>query len=347
MNAETTRAPGHLTSREVGDGLMAVQDLRVHFGPEGAPIRAVDGVSFGIHQRETLALVGESGCGKSVTALALARLVPAPPGRYVSGTVWMAGRNGLSVVKPGLEALRGADIAYIFQDPATALNPVLTIGRQVAEAVRLHGREVDALAETIALLDRVGIPRAKDRMRAYPHELSGGMQQRVMIAMALSCRPRLLVADEPTTALDVTIQAQILDLLVELQGDLGMAMLLITHNLALVADVAHRIHVMYCGRIVEAGPTRSVLRQPAHPYTYALLHAVPHLQGGRGRLRGIDGTVPPPGEWPPGCAFHPRCVRCEERCRTEVPAATFFGEDRWACCFYPHGQAASIGEASR
>jgi len=260
------------------DTLLQVRDLRTYFGRKDHPVRAVDGVSFTVGQGETVALVGESGSGKSVTALSLARLLPASQAYHAGGEIVFGGRDVLAMGDAELRALRGADIAYVFQEPGSSLNPVFTIGYQIAEAVRLHRPDVDARGETLEWLGRVGIPEPETRFDSYPHQFSGGMQQRVMIAMALACRPKLLVADEPTTALDVTIQAQILKLLAKLQRELNMAMLLITHNLALVAQNADRVYVMRAGEIVESGPTEQILRRPQHPYTQALLAAVPRLK---------------------------------------------------------------------
>ena len=316
------------------DVLLDVRDLRVHFGGETRPVKAVDGVSFSIPHGKTVALVGESGCGKSVTAMSLARLVPQPPGRYVGGEVIYKGRNVLTMPDEELRVLRGNEISYVFQEPGSSLNPVFRIGYQIAEALKLHRPEVDRRAETIELLRLVGIPDPASRLRAYPHQLSGGMQQRVMMAMALACRPALLVADEPTTALDVTIQAQILDLLVQLQEELHMAVLLITHNLGLVADVAHWVNVMYAGRVVESGPTEQVLRDPKHPYTCALLQAVPRLAGSEGRVAGIPGTVPNPRALPAGCVFHPRCSRRRDICSEQVPECESIEGGRTVRCHF-------------
>lgn len=314
--------------------LIEVEDLRVYFGAPDDPVRAVDGVGFTIRRGETVALVGESGCGKSVTSLALARLVPEPPGFYAGGTVRYEGRDVLNMKEKPLKQLRGNDISYIFQDPSASLNPVFRIGYQIGEALRLHRRGVNVRREVVELLRLVGIPDPEHRMSAYPHELSGGMQQRAMIAMALACHPKLLVADEPTTALDVTIQAQILDLLASLQQQLGMAVLLITHNLGLVAGVAHRIHVMYAGRIVESGLTEEVLTHPRHPYTKGLLEAVPRLEGVEGKLAGIEGTVPNPQALPSGCKFHPRCAYRRDVCVKEEPADERVSEGRQVRCHF-------------
>ncbi|MBP7829779.1 MAG: ABC transporter ATP-binding protein [Kiritimatiellae bacterium] len=314
--------------------LLEVRDLRVCFGPAARPARAVDGVSFQVGAGETVALVGESGCGKSVTALSLARLVPEPPGWYAGGQIRYAGEDLLQQPSAGLRGVRGREIAYVFQEPADALNPLFTVGAQVMEAIRLHRHHEDAPAAAVALLGKVGLPDPAALIKAYPHQLSGGMQQRVMIAMALACRPKLLVADEPTTALDVTIQAELMDLLARLQAELGMAVLLITHNLGIVARIARRVYVMYAGRLVESGPVREVLDHPAHPYTRALLDAVPRLTGSRARVSGIAGSVPDPSDWPTGCRFHPRCPRAQAVCRERMPADEEAGAGRAVACHF-------------
>lgn len=316
------------------EDLLKVENLSVYFGSRSDPVRAVDQVSFSVPSGQTVALVGESGCGKSVTSMALARLVPEPPGRYESGRVLFEGRDVLQMGREALQTLRGNEISYVFQEPSSALNPVFRIGYQIAESLRLHRPGVDIEKEVLHLLSMVGIPDPESRIRAYPHEMSGGMQQRVVIAMALACRPKLLVADEPTTALDVTIQAQILELLVRLQKELGMAVLLITHNLGLVADIAHSMNVMYAGRLVESGPTEKLLLDAKHPYTRALLQAVPRLEKTSERLQGIPGSVPNPGSLPAGCRFHPRCSRCEERCEQEEPELLSVLEDREVRCHF-------------
>lgn len=320
------------------DPLLDVRDLKTWFGDMTAPIRAVDGVSFALRQGQTAALVGESGCGKSVTALSLTRLIPQPPAHY-AGEVLFKGVDVLRMDERRLSALRGAQIAYVFQDPASALNPTLRIGWQIREAIRLHRPTADARTESISLLDRVGLAEPARQAEVYPHELSGGMRQRVMIAMALACRPGLLIADEPTTALDVTIQAQILELLDALRREFHMAVLLITHNLGLVAENADRVHVMYAGRIVEEGPAEDVLTRPAHPYARGLLDAAPRLTGddwhaGR-RREGIPGSVPHPARLPPGCAFAPRCPRAQPACTAGEPALAACGGDRRVRCLFP------------
>src|SRR5271163_1888404 len=269
--------------------LLRVENLGIQFGPPDDPVRAVDGISFEMDAGETLAVVGESGSGKSVTALALTRLLASPPARIVSGAIEFEGRDVLRLPESELRMLRGKQIAYIFQEPSSSLNPVFTIGFQIREAIELHRPEVsDVTAEIISALDKVGIREPAKRLNDYPHQLSGGMQQRVMIAMALACQPKLLVADEPTTALDVTIQKQIMDLLKELKRTSNMAIMLITHNFGLVSDFADRVAVMYQGRIVETGPTAEILRNPRHPYTRALIECVPKLGQKQRRLKVID-----------------------------------------------------------
>ena len=317
--------------------LLAVKGLKTYFGAAKAPVRAVDGISFVLRAGSTVALVGESGCGKSVTALSLARLVPQPPGFYAGGEILFDGEDVLRMSERRLADLRGSEMSYVFQEPGSALNPVFRVGDQIAEALKLHRRDVNVREEVHRLMGMVGLPDPVRRARAYPHELSGGMQQRVMIAMALACEPRLLVADEPTTALDVTIQAQILELLASLQEELGMAILLITHNLGLVADRAHWVNVMYAGRIVEGGPVAEILSRPAHPYTRGLLDAVPRLDMKGARMEGIPGSVPHPGRLPKGCKFAPRCPRAKEVCRGDEPSLTNGRGERVARCYFPLG----------
>jgi len=269
--------------------LLRVEDLRIEFGPTDDPVKAVDGISFGMAAGETLAVVGESGSGKSVSALALTRLLAAPPARYMSGRIEFEGCDVLTLPENQLRRLRGKQIAYIFQEPGSSLNPVFTIGYQIREAIELHRPDVrDVTGEIVRALERVGIREPASRLNDYPHQLSGGMQQRVMIAMALACQPKLLVADEPTTALDVTIQKQIMDLLRDLKGSNNMAILLITHNFGLIADFADRVAVMFRGKIVETGPTAEILRNPQHPYTRALIECVPKLGQKQHRLKTID-----------------------------------------------------------
>ena len=275
-----------------GQTLLEVKNLTIHFAIENGLVEAVKNISFTVKAGETLAIVGESGSGKSVTALSLTRLLPEPPARYVSGEILLKGKNILKMSPRELRSVRGSQIAYIFQEPSTSLNPVFTIRNQIAETIRLHRPEVKDLdAEIIKWLDLVGIVEPEKRMWDYPHQLSGGMQQRAMIAMALSCQPDLLVADEPTTALDVTIQAQIMDQLRELKKRLGMAIILITHNFGIVGDIADNVAVMFRGKIVEYGPTQTVLRNPQHPYTKALIDCIPRMGAGKKRLTTIDHSM--------------------------------------------------------
>lgn len=327
------------------NNLLEIRDLKVWFGRKDSPVRAVDGVNLDIPAGSTVALVGESGCGKSVTALSLARLVPEPPGYYAGGSIMLDGEDVLKMSARQLAGVRGRKIAYVFQEPGDALNPVLTVGYQIMEAVKLHRKGVAPYAEAVRLMNLVGLPQPELRIRAYPHQLSGGMQQRAMIAMALACSPELLVADEPTTALDVTIQAQILELLVSLQKQTNMAVLIITHNLGLVADMAHSVNVMYAGRIVESGPVKDVLSKPAHHYTRGLLDAVPKLfigqDGGSmaAKLQGIKGSVPDPAKLPTACKFAPRCTAVQDQCRGFEPELKMICEKkncgRMVRCYYP------------
>jgi oligopeptide/dipeptide ABC transporter ATP-binding protein len=294
--------------------LIEARNLSLEFTTQSGRVRVVDDVSFSIEAGETLGLVGESGSGKSVTALSLARLLPSPPANYPAGEILVEGRNVLTMSKAELRGIRGGVISYIFQDPSASLNPIFRIGSQILESLRLHRPEHANEAELIRLLKLVGISAAETRLRDYPHQLSGGMQQRVMIAMALASEPKLLVADEPTTALDVTIQAQIFELLRDLKKRLGMAILLITHDLSLLTEIADRVVVMYAGQIVEQAPTRQVLDAPRHPYTRGLLASVPEIGRRTDRLQSIPGTVPSPAEFPSGCRFHPRCLQAQADC---------------------------------
>ncbi len=302
--------------------LLAVRDLRTYFRTESGEARAVDGVSFDIRRGETLGIVGESGSGKSVTALSILRLVPDPPGRIEPGSsIRYAGRDLLALSESAMRSVRGNDIAMVFQEPMTSLNPVFTAGDQVAEAIRLHRRtgKAEAWQRALELLSLVGLPAPTRAAQAWPHQLSGGQRQRVMIAMALACDPGLFIADEPTTALDVTIQAQILELLRELQQRLGMGLLLITHDLGVAARVSDRVAVLYAGRIVEHGDVRRIFEDPRHPYTQGLLRAMPRIDTPVGRLDAIPGQVPAANAWPEGCRFHPRCARAWEPCRAGEP----------------------------
>ena len=319
--------------RRMSSPLLSVEHLTTVFDRPGGPVPAVDDVSFEIRAGETLGLVGESGSGKSVTALSIMRLVQ-PPGRIAAGHVLFNGRDLLALDEPSMRAVRGAGIALIFQEPMTALNPVFTIGDQIAETLLVHGRATrrQARSNAIELLRAVQIPNPESRIADYPHQLSGGMRQRVLIAIALACRPSLVVADEPTTALDVTIQAQILDLLREMKSLFNLSLLLITHDFGVVAGTAERVAVMYAGRIVETGQVRAILREPQHPYTRGLLASMPGGAPGR-RLRAIDGSVPLLGDLPAGCAFHPRCPDRFHLCTTAPPPDYAVGAGQSAKCY--------------
>jgi peptide/nickel transport system ATP-binding protein/oligopeptide transport system ATP-binding protein len=312
--------------------LLEIKDLKLDFGRGTDAARAVDGISLTIATGETVCLVGESGCGKSVTALSIARLVPAPPANYVGGEILLNGRDTLKMSTRELQEIRGGVVSYVFQDPGASLNPVFRIGNQIKESLKLHRPEQANDAEVIRLLKLVGIPAPESRIRNYPFEMSGGMQQRVMIAMALASEPKLLVADEPTTALDVTIQAQILDLLRDLKKRLGMAILLITHNLGIVGDIADRVAVMYGGQVVELASAGDLLRRPLHPYTKALMNSVPKLRGDTDRLSAIPGNVPRIGNFPPGCRFAPRCPIAKPECSDKIPELVEVEPAHWVRC---------------
>jgi peptide/nickel transport system ATP-binding protein len=320
--------------------LLEVNDLQTHFPTRAGLVRAVDGVSFYLDRGELLGLVGESGCGKSMTALSVMRLI-SPPGRIVNGEILFDGKDLLKLSDAEMRQMRGDDIAMIFQDPMTSLNPVFTVGEQIAEALRLHRKmsRKEAREATVEAMREVAIPDPARRLDDYPHQLSGGMRQRVMIAMALACNPKLLIADEPTTALDVTIQAQILELLDELRKQRELAVLLITHDLGVVAEVADRVAVMYTGRIVEESPVDELFARPKHPYTEGLLRSVPKLTSDdvirKERLETIEGVVPSPTDLPPGCHFAPRCVHRMPRCTEErIPLYELDGGVQVRCVLY-------------
>ncbi len=315
--------------------LLEVRDLRVHLFTSRGVVRAVDGVSFSLEAGRSLGIVGESGCGKTMTALSLMRLIPSPPARIVGGSIRFDGQDVVQMDAERLRALRGNQVAMIYQDPMTTLNPVFTVGEQIAEAVRLHrgdGRQA-AFLRAVEVLTLVGIPDPDRVARAYPHQLSGGMRQRAVIGMALACDPKLLIADEPTTALDVTIQAQILELLRRLRDDLGTGIILITHDLGVIADLVDEVMVMYAGKLVEHAPVRSLFAEPRHPYTRGLLASVPSLDLRERRLRTIEGTVPPAHAMPAGCRFNPRCALAEERCRDLEPPLVPVGNGTNAACW--------------
>jgi oligopeptide/dipeptide ABC transporter ATP-binding protein len=317
----------------VTEPLLRVCHLTTVFDTKRGPVKAADDISFDIHPGETLGLVGESGSGKSVTALSIMRLLQSP-GRVASGQILFKGRDLLTLDERDMRAIRGAEISLIFQEPMTALNPVFTIGDQIAETLLVHKRATRraARAKAVELLEAVRIPDPAARIRDYPHQLSGGMRQRVLIAMALACRPSLVIADEPTTALDVTIQAQILELLRDMKRALNLSLLLITHDLGVVAETADRVAVMYAGRIVETGPVRAIFRTPQHPYTRGLLASIPGALPGQ-RLQAIEGSVPLLGALPSGCAFHPRCPDRFDRCPTAPPPDYPAGAEQTAKCY--------------
>ena len=336
----------------MSENLLEVRDLVTAFHTDEGVVRAVDGVSFEVKDGGTLGIVGESGCGKSVTSLSIMRLLPTPPARYERGQILFAGKDLLTLSERDMRALRGAEISMIFQEPMTSLNPVYTVGDQIVEAIRLHQNvgKKQARDKAVDMLRLVGIPAPEERVSAYPHQLSGGMRQRVMIAMALSCEPKLLIADEPTTALDVTIQAQILELLARLRKELGMSVMLITHDLGVVAEFVEEIAVMYAGRVVERAPTRELFQRPLHPYTRGLLSSVPSYgdNAKKRRLPTIRGMVPDLSRLPEGCRFRERCDEAIEICSKIDPMLTSVPSDpehRVAChvavaSFQPTGGAA-------
>jgi oligopeptide/dipeptide ABC transporter ATP-binding protein len=323
--------------------VLEVDKLQTHFFGADAVIRAVDGVSYSVNAGETLGVVGESGSGKSVTALSILRLVASPPGRIVGGAIRFHGTNLLDLSEQEMERIRGNKISMIFQEPMTSLNPLQTAGHQISEAIALHQglSRSDAMDKAVDMLRRVNIPEPERRAKSYPHQLSGGMRQRVMIAMALSCNPEILIADEPTTALDVTIQAQILDLMRELRQTFGTAMILITHDMGVVAENADRVLVMYAGRKVEEAAVDDLFERPAHPYTRGLLDSIPYLDAGSNarrtgsRLNEIKGMVPVLSRLPPGCSFAPRCGQATERCLTEFPPLRTVRRGHTVACWHP------------
>ena len=329
----------NISSKET---LVEVNNLKTYFYTDEGVVKSVDGVTFHIQKGETLAVVGESGSGKSVTSLSIMRLIASPPGKIVDGTVIFRGRDGVEkdltkIPEAEMRKIRGNEVSMIFQEPMTSLNPVYTVGDQIAEAVVLHQNKSkkEAMEVAITMLELVGIPEPRRRVTNYPHQMSGGMRQRVMIAMALSCNPALLIADEPTTALDVTIQAQILDLMRKLQREIGMSILFITHNLGVVAEMADRVVVMYGGRVVEEGDVVEIFKQPKHPYTMGLLHSIPrvdHAMLEQKRLEAIPGNVPNPLYLPSGCAFHPRCKFVVDACKEAIPALEDTGSGHMSRC---------------
>ena len=317
------------------DAVLSIRNLKTYFYTDAGVAKAVDDVSLDIPEGKTVALVGESGCGKSVTALSVLRLVPDPPGKIVDGEIWLRGKELTAEPERFMRSVRGNGVSMIFQEPMTSLNPVFRVGNQVAAAMRVHRKlgSSDARRETIELFKKVGIPSPETRVREYPHQMSGGMRQRIMIAMALACRPSLLIADEPTTALDVTIQAQILDLLRQLQREFGMAILLITHDLGIVAENADEAAIMYAGKIVERAPVRELYRAPKHPYTHGLFRSLPGKHKAGEPLQGIRGQVPAATHFPSGCRFHPRCPHVMDVCRDREPRLEPVAAGHMAACW--------------
>ena len=320
--------------------LLSVQDLKIHFVGDGKVAHALAGVSYEVSKGETVCIVGESGCGKTVSALSILGLIPQPPGQIVGGQVLFKGRNLLGLSEDEMQKIRGNHIAMVFQEPMTSLNPVFTIGDQVQEAITVHEEvsETDVRQRCVHLLRDVGIPSPEERLADYPHQLSGGQRQRVMIAMALACNPEIVIADEPTTALDVTIQAQILNLFGELQRKRDMSLLYITHDLGVVANIADRIYIMYAGIIAEQGNAAEIFHDSRHPYTQGLLASLPHRAKRGTRLHSIPGTVPDPAYRPGGCPFHPRCNFAVETCRSQFPEMCDYGEGHLSRCPVLYGQ---------
>jgi len=316
--------------------LLEIRGLKTYFHTDDGVARSVDGISYEVDRGETLGVVGESGCGKSVTALSILRLIPDPPGKIEGGEILYDGRNLLNLTEDQMRSIRGNEISMIFQEPMTSLNPVFTIGHQIDEAVILHQRvsRVEARKRSIEMLHLVGIPAPEQRYAEYPHQLSGGMRQRVMIAMALSCNPGLLIADEPTTALDVTVQAQILELIKRLQKELGMAVIIITHDLGVIAEVSDRVAVMYAAKIVEYADVDAIFAKPRHPYTIGLLTSIPRLGQSHGKLSTIEGVVPAPTNFPVGCHFCTRCAYADDLCRSDEPPLVEVESGHHVACWH-------------
>ena len=319
------------------DKLLEIKGLRTYFYTEDGIVRAIEGVDLHIERGETLGLVGESGCGKTVTALSVMRLVPDPPGRIIEGEIWFDGQNLLEFSEDEMRQIRGNDISMIFQDPQSALNPVYTVDNQLREVIQLHqGLEKEEARErAIKMLDLVGIPNAEGRINDYPHQFSGGMKQRVMIAMALACNPKMLIADEPTTNLDVTVQAQVLEMINDLKEEFGATVLLITHNLGVIAEMSNHVGVMYAGKLVEYAESDVIFHNPLHPYTIALHDAIPRVVEKKSVLGVIKGVVPNLIYSPSGCRFHPRCDYAKENCKTEIPPLRDIGSGHFVACHYP------------
>lgn len=326
--------------------LLQVKGLKTWFDTDRGTVKAVDGISFSIRPAETLGIVGESGCGKSVTSLSIMRLLPRPAGRVAGGEIFFRGRNLLDLSEREMRSVRGNEISMIFQEPMTSLNPVFTVGRQIMEPLMLHQglNRDEALDRSVEMLRVVGIPNPERRAREYPHQLSGGQRQRAMIAMALACNPSLLIADEPTTALDVTVQAQILELVNELKKTFGSAVMLITHDLGVIAQTAQRVVVMYAGKVVEEADVVPLFGDPLHPYTQGLLSSIPRLDEDRERLEVIPGVVPNPLDFPPGCRFHNRCPHCFDLCRREEPPLFLMEGSRRCRCWLMMDHPEKVGE---
>ena len=329
--------------------LLEINDLKTYFYTQEGVVKAVDGVTYDVEQGETLGLVGESGCGKSVSALSIMRLVPDPPGKTVGGEVIFDGQDLLKLPGPQMRRIRGKQISMVFQEPMTSLNPVLSVERQLTESLELHLRmkKREARDEAVRRLEQVGIPDAARRIKQFPHQFSGGMRQRVMIAMAMSCDPKLIIADEPTTALDVTIQAQILDLMKDLCRENGVALIVITHNLGVVARYADRVNIMYAGKIIERGTAKEIYSNPRHPYTLGLLNSVPRLdQPRKEKLDPIEGQPPNMAFLPPGCSFLERCRYAIDRCAEEYPPLEEVANAHYSACFVAKSLGAAVGESS-
>jgi len=316
--------------------LLELRNLKTYFYTESGVAQAVDSVDFEIYPGETLGVVGESGCGKSVTSLSIMRLIPEPPGKIVEGEIFFKGQDLIKLSESEMRDIRGNEISMIFQEPMTSLNPVFTIGDQISETIILHKKvsKKEAMKQSVEMLQKVGIPLPEQRVHEYPHQLSGGMRQRVMIAMALSCNPELLIADEPTTALDVTIQAQILDLMNDLKSKLNMSIMMITHDLGVIAEVCDRVAVMYAGKVVEYTDVKTLFTNPRHPYTWGLMNSIPRLDEEVERLTAIPGIVPSALNFPEGCRYNTRCPMAQERCFKEEPVLTDVEDGHQARCFY-------------
>jgi oligopeptide/dipeptide ABC transporter ATP-binding protein len=336
LTTQTNTEKDAAASADSASTILEVKNLSTQFRTRAGLVKAVDDVSFSVKEREVLAIVGESGCGKSVSALSVMGLIPTPPGEIVGGEIIFDGRDLLKASDEEMQEIRGGQMGMIFQEPMTSLNPVMTIGKQVAEPLRIHLGLSKAAARVRAgeLLSLVGLPDPNEKLDDYPHQMSGGQRQRVMIAMAMSCEPKLLIADEATTALDVTVQAQVLELLIRVTEEFGTALIIITHNLGIVARYAHRVNVMYAGKIRESGTAADVYKNPGHPYTAGLLSSVPNLmQSTSGKLQSIEGEIPDLTDLPSGCAFAPRCPYVQDRCRLEDPPLENVGGDHISACW--------------